>query len=34
MDTLIAAIAMVYDMGLATVNRKHFVRLRVKLAEF
>jgi predicted nucleic acid-binding protein len=34
MDALIGATAMVHDMGLATLNRKHFVRLGVELVEF
>jgi hypothetical protein len=34
MDALIGATAMVHDMGLATLNRKHFERLGVELAEF
>ena len=34
MDALIGATAMVHDMGLATLNRAHFERLGVELAEF
>lgn len=34
MDAVIGASAMVNDMGLATLNRKHFERLGLKLAEF
>ncbi|MEO8735916.1 MAG: type II toxin-antitoxin system VapC family toxin [Edaphobacter sp.] len=34
MDALIGATAMVHDMGLATLNRKHFERLGVELVEF
>jgi predicted nucleic acid-binding protein len=34
MDALIGATAMVHDMALATLNRKHFVRLGVELVEF
>jgi predicted nucleic acid-binding protein len=34
MDALIGATAMVHDMALATLNRKHFDRLGVKLVEF
>ncbi|MGD0796741.1 MAG: type II toxin-antitoxin system VapC family toxin [Acidobacteriaceae bacterium] len=34
MDALIAATAMVNDMGLATLNRDHFERLELELAEF
>jgi hypothetical protein len=34
MDALIGATAMVHDMTLATMNRKHFERLGVKLVEF
>ena len=34
MDALIGATAMVHDMALATLNRKHFARLGVELVEF
>lgn len=34
MDALIGATAMVHDMTLATLNRKHFARLGVELVEF
>ncbi len=34
MDAFIGATAMANDMGLATLNRKHFERLGVELAEF
>ena len=34
MDSLIAASAMANDMGLATLNRKHFEWLAVELANF
>jgi predicted nucleic acid-binding protein len=34
MDALIGATVMVYDMGLATMNRRHFERLRLELVEF
>lgn len=34
MDALIGATAMVHDMALATLNRKHFERLGVELVEF
>ncbi|NYF78840.1 type II toxin-antitoxin system VapC family toxin [Granulicella arctica] len=34
MDALIGATAMVNEMGLATLNRKHFERLGVELVEF
>jgi predicted nucleic acid-binding protein len=34
MDALIGATAMVHDMTLATLNRKHFERLGVELVEF
>jgi len=34
MDALIGATAMVHDMTLATMNRKHFERLGVELVEF
>jgi toxin FitB len=34
MDALIGATAMVHDMTLATLNRKHFERLGVQLVEF
>jgi predicted nucleic acid-binding protein len=34
MDALIAAKAMVNDVGLATLNRKHFERLSVELVDF
>ena len=34
MDALTGATAMVYGMALATLNRKHFIRLGVELAEF
>ena len=34
MDALIGATAMVHDMGLATLNWKHFERQGVKLVEF
>mgnify|MGYP001552236176 CR=1 FL=1 len=34
MDALIGATAMVHDMALATLNRKHFERLGVELAKF
>ena len=34
MDAFIAATAMVNDMGLATLNRKHFEKLRVELVDF
>lgn len=34
MDALIGATAMVHDMTLATLNRKHFERLGVVLVEF
>lgn len=33
MDALIGATAMVYDMGLATMNAKHFERLPVNLVQ-
>lgn len=33
-DVLIAATALVHELAIATLNRKHFVRLGVKLAEF
>ncbi|WP_263364998.1 type II toxin-antitoxin system VapC family toxin [Edaphobacter acidisoli] len=34
MDALIGATAMTHDMTLATLNRKHFEQLGVKLVEF
>jgi toxin FitB len=34
MDALIGATAMVHDLGLATLNRKHFERLGLELVEF
>jgi predicted nucleic acid-binding protein len=34
MDALIGATAMVHDMTLATLNRKHFERLGMELVEF
>ena len=34
MDALIGATAMVNDMTLATLNRKHFERLGLKLVDF
>jgi predicted nucleic acid-binding protein len=34
MDALIAATAMVHGLGLATMNRKHFERLGIDLAEW
>jgi toxin FitB len=34
MDALIAATAMVNDMGLATLNREHFERLDLELVKF
>jgi hypothetical protein len=34
MDALIGAAAMVHDMSLATLNRKHFERLGVELVVF
>jgi predicted nucleic acid-binding protein len=34
MDALIGATAMVNEMGLATLNRKHFEKLGVELVEF
>jgi predicted nucleic acid-binding protein len=34
MDAIIAATAMANDMGLATLNRKHFERLGVELVKF
>ena len=34
MDALIAATAMVNDMGLATLNSKHFERLGVEIVKF
>jgi predicted nucleic acid-binding protein len=34
MDALIGATAMVHDMTLATLNRRHFERLGVELVEF
>jgi toxin FitB len=34
MDALIGATAMVHDMALATINRKHFEKLGVELVEF